>query len=538
MATTPITGQAVDQAWAQDLMRGIINPVFGGAETAGGTDASAVFKLCEQKVRDSLMDYTGLSVVNPASKPIELPPGKFTLTQVKAMLGSMPPAYMMSGFTVWSRGGTIIEHKAGASTTMMENTFWQRVRFHNIRFACHSGSAGSTFYHGINVSGSASQDVLFVDCEWSGPWKYVFHLEGDDNMSEFTWFNASASGLQDGGAFLYIPTGTSDQLLNYTFAGLTKLWSTSAALIDAGAGGHFVIQKLDASAWGSAAGSMLFKLRGNSHADGVMQFQCEALRVELFSSTAGILYNEWGRGNVTFRHVDVTSQVPVRAIGTLFDLRLASTRGAILHVTDSDLAGKVAVTTGAAAPNVFPIILFERCEWRDAIRPSDVVVYTNDGGMDRLGPHVEFRDCRTGNGAYDSPLGTSGWAVWDAVVGARGRMGAPLSKRELHLTNAWNGPSTGDVLKVLLPVGALVTGFRAISPTGWGQGTGTFTLKDAAGTTLGTAAVTAAASGGYKVGGDLAVPVLCDTSTKATITVTNTLQLNNLDGRVIVEGYW
>jgi hypothetical protein len=95
-----------------------------------------------------------------------------------------------------------------------------------------------------------------------------------------------------------------------------------------------------------------------------------------------------------------------------------------------------------------------------------------------------------------------------------------------------------------LPVGALITGFRAFAPAGTSTEAdgGSFTLSttEATPTVVGSLTLSTARSAGYNLSTELAAPYLCSTRQKATLDVvaTDITQTNALNHSIVVEGYW
>jgi hypothetical protein len=177
------------------------------------------------------------------------------------------------------------------------------------------------------------------------------------------------------------------------------------------------------------------------------------------------------------------------------------------------------------------------------VSPSDVVVYDGSGASPNAAsmPPVEFVRCRSG--ADTSVLDTAGTAVWDATIGYRGDLLQSLRRRTVSI-RAVNGLPSGTTKPNLrLPVGALITGFEAIAPPGGsGEGDGgswTLATTDTSPVTVATATVTGAMSDGFSVSATLAQPFACDTTARATLTVTPTSvdQING-SGMLLVHGYW
>ena len=507
------------------------------AQRDGSAPATAAFKSAMTAAKDARTAVPGApDVVTPSPKVIDLQPGIYTIDQAKALMGAEAPTAQTRGlhFRGSGSGVTTIVFSASSAGVMCESSWWQNVRFSGVTFACSASAAGSTFLRLNNATdANAGQDYLFHDVSWIGPWKYIVDPVGVNNASEMRFVACEAHLLQDDGAWLHIgDTGTSDQMLNYWWYGC-KLWSTSTSVVDVAKGGSIHIYGLDVSDWGKSGTGTLFQLKGNTHARGVTQFHAQGVRAEIKSASSKVLFSEWDDGNVTLQ-VDMGSQADVFTYGTMVDLRLGNGNGASYRIHDSVLAGKIAVQSGPGAWSHAYDVAVENTTWLQAQRPSDVVVH--DASSMDLGVPVSFVRCRPeGN---SSSL-ESGYAVWDATVG-RGQMAQPMAKRVIRLTDVWGGLSASSTATVHLPVGALITGLRALAPVQSASDAdgGTVTMKASDGTSIGTATVTGSTAAGYSVGGDLPKPFLCSTAALATVKVTTTLTSTPHDAVVLIEGYW
>ncbi len=181
--------------------------------------------------------------------------------------------------------------------------------------------------------------------------------------------------------------------------------------------------------------------------------------------------------------------------------------------------------------------------------PSEVVTYVNTSGhSNQATPPVHVTDCR--NTYYRNGLGADGESVWTAVVGrAAGWAGAagetPMPKRSLSLRGIYGMLATSHgTLKINLPIGAIITGIRALSPseaTGYGATGASWAVKttDGSQVTIATATVPGALSAGFDDLGAPATPFFCSTRAKATVTNTATgVDQNNTHGLLLLEGYW
>ena len=539
--TTEPTGKAVDEAFAKDLTAGQKKVVLGGADRFGSTSAASVFRSAHEKVRLSRTGTPGAATaIAPASAAVVLDPGVYTVDEVEAMMPGKALVDMTYGLHIDApHGATVIFNPTAAGVALI-NFRWVGVWFSNIRFVCGDRAAGSTVYLGDNSAGSASQGVHFIQCAFDGPWKYGIRLQGDNNNSEFSFWDLDVSGFQNDGAVLYVDaTVGSDQFLNYYFGGITKLWGTDAALVRMSKGGSITIDHLDASGWGKAGTGTLIELRGSSHADGVTQFLCHHLRLEDFGANTRVLYSEWSNGNVTFSSVDQSSQLGAHVqsgaspYGVKWDIALAADGsdhpGAIYKISNSRLAGKIRVSSNWGTNNQRPRIIVEDSEWADFIRPSDVVQFV-PANAEYIWPQVEFRGCRS-----DSAQAEGSWATWDATIGWQHQRTADTPKlRQVVVTNDWSNAGLKSTVALKLPTPAMITGLRAIGPAGTASA-GAYQLWSG-GAQVASVSV-AAGSAGFTNAATM-VPVYLDTAAKTAVEVRTTLTSAPPQTRVIVEGYW
>jgi hypothetical protein len=433
----------------------------------------------------------------------------------------------ISGLRIVGMGSGItnIIFNPSVAGDLCQNDYWLNLQFEGIGF--YAAIPGCTFMHS-NTTHSA-QRYKFIGCSFKN-WKYAFYLEGN---------NINADG-----AFLRIPSSGSDQFLNYWFYGCTY-WSTDAPFIWADKGGHFKIYGLDCSAWGDGQTSTqyLFRLNGNNHARGVCTMIVDGLRVEAKSQYGALLFSQWPHGNITFRGVDWSSQASVITYGDIIQISMVNVNGAQLTFKDCCLAGGVNVAFCGNDWTYSHRIIFEDCYWLQKNSPSDVVTYdTSNAGVNSLTtPPVEFRRCR-GETATNI-FNTTGAAVWDAVVGYRGDTLQSLVLRCVSVRGVYGTPSDGTILRIILPINALITEFQAMSPSGAvGEGDGgswTLATTDATPTTIASATVSGAMSAGFNVTTTLTIPFQCDTAARAKLTITpSNVGQNNSKALLLIKGYW
>src|SRR4051794_15235766 len=332
--TRPSQGSQAWFPWGQWMHDSVAEPQSKinvrdyGAKGDGTTDDSAAFAAAVTAAKATLHTIPYLIQGDRGVLAnIYVPAGDYLITDPGAFLGDEAMTVQSVGLNWRGAGKSVstIIFKPATAAALASNDYWQGLTFQDIGF--FSGTAGCTFLQ--SYTSHAAQSYTFQNCRWWN-FKYVFDLQGTDNNSEYAFYSCDSSGLEAGGAFLYIgATNTSDQFLNYWFYGF-KHWSTSAPLIDAARGGQFHIFGLDASNWGGAlaAPGYLFNLRGGPHADGVQQFSATHVRVEGMSANAGLIHSEWDQGTVAFHSVDWSSQSASFTYGNIIDIDYQGADGA------------------------------------------------------------------------------------------------------------------------------------------------------------------------------------------------------------------
>ncbi|HEX5995765.1 MAG TPA: glycosyl hydrolase family 28-related protein, partial [Jiangellales bacterium] len=483
-------------------------------DTAAFQDAVAAAKASARTIPQSLWPDQFGTVV------IEVPPGDYRLTA--SLLGPENMTSKLVGLKIKGAGDGIsnIIFDPSTSGNLCQNDYWQNLQFEGLGF--FAATPGCTFM--FTSTKHNAQRYQFLSCSFHY-WRHGFRLEGSNNNSEYFFMNCHTSHIESDGAFLYVgDTNTSDQFLNYWFYGCTH-WSTSAPFIDAAFGGHFHINGLDVSDWGVDLSSTghLFVLRGASHALGTCVFEANGVRVEAKNNAAALLYSEWPQGSVALRSVDWSSQAFAHTYGDIIHIRYTNVGGATYSFSECDLAGGVKVSFAVNEWAYRHRISFNDCTWYQRSSPYAVVSYDTSaaGGNDRPTPPVEFRGCRGENG---NVFAAAGAAVWDATIGYRGQLLQALQPRVVSVRSVYGMPrDLDDPVRLILPVGALVTGFEVLSPAGVvteGDG-GTWSLSTAetVPTTVAAATVTSAMAAGFTVSATMPLPFHCDTLARATLTV-------------------
>lgn len=513
-----------------------------GAVGDGVTDDSAAFAAAAAAAKAALRTMPfSLQADSAGSVVIEIPAGDYVITNPGALLGNEAMSTKGVGLVFRGAGNGIsnIIFKPSSAGALITNDYWQDLKFQDLGF--WAATSGCTFMQSYTTH--SAQAYNFTSCRFNG-FKYGFDLQGSNNNSEFIFNDCHSTEIEDAGAFFYIgTTNTSDQFLNYWFYGCTHM-VTSAPFIDAAAGGHFHINGLDVSDWGSAltGPGYLFALRGTSHAFGVCHFEASGVRVEAKNADAALLYSEWGQGDVTFRSVDWSSQTAVYTYGDIIYVNYVNTDGAAYAFYDSTLAGTVRVHFSTNDWQHQHAISFTGCTWLQKNSPTDVVVYDTTGNSNSLAsPPVEFIRCR--GAVLVDILSAGGGATWDAKVGYRGQLLQSLTPRVLSVRSVYGVLAGTDVATVTLPVGAIITDFEALSPAGavteGDGGSWTLATTESTPTTVATATVSGAMSAGFDVDAKPATPFLCGTQAQATLTITPSgVSQYNSSALLLIKGYW
>lgn len=112
-------------------------------------------------------------------------------------------------------------------------------RFENIVF--NGNSVVNCIFMNSFANGGA-QDFGYIDCGWSGQWKYGSFLEGVNNNSEHFYHNCDINGIWD----KFIDSTSSDQFLNFWFSEC-KPWTFTGVLMNMVFGGSIRIKDCDFS---------------------------------------------------------------------------------------------------------------------------------------------------------------------------------------------------------------------------------------------------------------------------------------------------
>lgn len=501
------------------------DPLAGSSAAYNCTAAFVAFMAYAES-----LSFVALAMGPGANDPtggvvLDLPPGAYLIKSKEALIRSSFNT-KRQGLAFRGAGShltTIIYSPttmdgATPETPLMVNDAWLGLRFTGIKFVCDSAKPGCTFMHSNAIL--AQQDYVFNDVTWAGSWGRAFFLTGPNNNSEFRFIACGAAGFS---RFPFLESVESDQFLNYWFYGMSYT-SSDMPLVRMTKGGHVHIYGLDASDWGTRVGTggiypteaYLFELIGATHARGVCSFTAAHVRVEAKNTAAYLLKCEWPQGIVAFRGVDYSSQVNNYTYGDIINIA-AGQGNARISFDDSELAGGVRVSYGSSEYAANAKITFQRCSWLQKQRPSEIVTYTdgtNIGGR----PNVRFRDCVT---QYVYTTGHK--AAWDFDSAARHNAGMNIDEKVFSLRASNTAILSTYNQRVILPIGAVITRFRAIAKPGQSveTTTATYTLRttDATPVVVGQVSYANPSLGGDAVETRTSLPFFCDTATTATLDI-------------------
>lgn len=185
----------------------------------------------------------------------------------------------------------------------------------------------------------------------------------------------------------------SDQFLNFSFHNCKyDPGSSNATWVTLNKGGSVSFSGFcDVSGWSPTVDTYLFELLGSTHAQGVMTFKLDKVRMECLSDHALLMHCQWGGGNVSLRNVDMSSQAGVRTntVDTVF-IELINVVGPIITFSDSNFSGQCAINYGSNNFTVNNRISYINCavlQWPNA---AAFVVFTETAGNKGGAPLVDF----------------------------------------------------------------------------------------------------------------------------------------------------
>jgi hypothetical protein len=165
---------------------------------------------------------------------IVVPPGQYLLTEANALgtLGHSGGVALGLSIRGAGRGLTRIIYAPTTDATsnyLWGNDLWADVEVSGIEFVGWPSQAVREkrdadrfpgFMQSVREANAVSK-YDFRDCTWTGYWRDVFSLEGDDNNCELRWFNCRWTAAVRNVLWSHgtAPPEGSDQFLNYDFFG-------------------------------------------------------------------------------------------------------------------------------------------------------------------------------------------------------------------------------------------------------------------------------------------------------------------------------
>jgi hypothetical protein len=294
---------------------GIVDVVSDfGAKGDGTTDDSKAFAAAYAYAEGRLQEHTGRTV-------IDIPPGKFLITEPGALLAGDTPGNAANGLRFRGSGLRISEivfapKTAGDAFLCRNDDMWQNIAFEGLRFT--SGTPGASFFSSYSTGGAAN--YRFTECEWMGEWEYGLALDGSNTNSEMRWEACRVGGAYRK-AFLY--SGLSkrspdpeqqDQFLNYWFTDMnvTYEWGNFLEFPYGGSitcrdGSYIITGRRPTPHPEYGYESAFFRFPRAQHFSSVQRFHAEDIRFELRSPDVVVIDCEWSSGTVHFNDCDDTA---------------------------------------------------------------------------------------------------------------------------------------------------------------------------------------------------------------------------------------
>lgn len=483
---------------------------YAGCDPTGVTNSNAAFISAQNAIAAGAHGPKGSENSNNIGfKSIHIPPGTYLLTSSGALLNSSHWGSRTCGVEFVGDGapGTVVIYyqPSVAGPCMVNNDTLLNLRFKNIQF--HGTDANSDLMN--STSNGGSQDYQFDNCIFSGTWKRGIYLNGGNNNSEFKFDTCDHYGSWQ--AFLYADGATgSDQFLNYWFDHCK--YESNSPWVDMAVGGSIKFTDGDVSGYDPSSQTYLFNLRGNGHSLGVTNFSVKGMRFEQKTAQAGIMYSEWGFGQIRFSDCDFSSQAyqpyAPSQISCLFDQ--GDNEGCNVVWDNCAIQGKHQYISGNGAMGQGRVS-YRDCDFDNFDFPDDAIVF-GGGGLIGLRPVVRMTGCR----------GTGVDGVFaDAEVGWQDVAGATVRRKVISIKD-WDGtglPSAGYGPQIVkLPLHAIITRVTINLPANCntsGSTTAGFTVK-AGSTTIATLNLAL-----YKNGGSVDATTFfrCDTRANGVISL-------------------
>lgn len=468
-----------------------VNVLSKGADPTGTVNATQAFKDAITEIESKITsDASIFSGNNEGNAVIELPAGTFLITDDDPRLLSLT-TLVTRGLTFKGagRGVTKVVFKPTASNGYLfyNNNKWLHLHFEGISFIGDITKSTNFMY---SYSTSAAQNYTFDKCDFFS-FNYGWKLEGTNVNSEMTWFHCGFYYTWN--KILYAESSVaSDQFLNYNFF---------ACQVEIAAGDFIHFDKGGSiNVWGgsfihtSSAGGTFFRLKGNTHAYGVQRFLCVGARFEHKYNTSALVECDWNDGVVSFINCDTGSQTGITGASTMKIAKFTSNnqKMPVVKFDNCSLMGQHEYVYNTNSFNYPHNVVYENCEFTNATKRSDFIVYTALGSNPAGKPAITFRNCRG--------IGNSQKEIWEGIYNFEKASVAVSTKKTISLKGADSKfPTNGGTVDVYLPLNALVTKVILHSPSGAVTETDTATFSvqtyEATPTTLATITATNHAQG-------------------------------------------
>ena len=311
-ATYSVTSTESEENFQEELDNGLLaNLIFGkvlspkqlGAYGDNLHDDSQSFKkLFELMSKKLFYDISIVSDYN-FTYTVNIPNGEYLLEQENIFenIGNMA---MFNTVVVGNCSKLIFNNFTGDAFN--NNNLIAGMTFKDVMFISKNDGMERILFN-IYSTGKA-QNLKFINCSFTGNWKYVFELTGTNNNSEFLFNECYMNGTWN--SFLHSGSNnTSDQFVNYWFNNC-RYWCSSC-WIDMVKGGHIKLNDCDISGYQPSEETYLYKLGSSSNyseAKGVTFFTDSGSRYELKTTNAKVINAYWNSGNISFNNCDFSSQ--------------------------------------------------------------------------------------------------------------------------------------------------------------------------------------------------------------------------------------
>jgi hypothetical protein len=402
---------------------------------------------------------------------ITLPAGRFTVTQIGALLAGTPSdGRRTRGVVIQGSGRFMTEIEFGPSTSGYLFDNQDRVSRMTIRDLTFTGlSTNANFFNGVSNGGPSS--MVFERIVWRGTWGKGFYLSGTDTDSEMTWNDCTMYG--DWTSFL---ENDNPQGLNYDFISCDmEIESGWAVVMNAGGS----INVTNGSWMGSRStttgvGGFFKMTASDAVAPGETRLHVEGIRTEHRSAAWKMIDCAWPSGVISFLSVNDVGNASIDpdAIRATFTSFWSMP---VITFDSCRLAGRheyVQTGTNDQAPT--RLITYRNSVLQHRGFAEDFIVTTLSGtavGRDSARPPIRFERCRSGVSGYDS------WNIMDQTLNGGVAQFAVLRKQTVSLkyyaTGSGDLPGPGAGVTATLPLGAIITSIRLFAPAGASAGSST-----------------------------------------------------------------